>query len=192
MPAGTNFLTTAATPCRVPAKYSRLRMLAVEDHLRRQRVALVHVDEGLVHRVVREHDRVDGDRCPAGAGDGVAQMQPRATGDRAESRVPTIRASAGGRRRRARDAARAARRIAPSRSATTDGSSSRSAGATCRSCATSKMCATSDTSSDDFCDLDVEVAERHRMCGCDGRDRQTRHSAINPRRMPFMGKAMVT
>ena len=73
MPDGTNFLTTASTPCLVPAKYSS-RVIAVEDHLRRQCFTLVHVHERLVLGVVRKHDRVDRDDARCGC-DGVPQMQ---------------------------------------------------------------------------------------------------------------------
>ena len=62
MPAGTNLRTTANAPCRVPAKYSKLRAAAVEDRLR-QRLAFVDVEERLVLRIVREHRRVDRDRA---------------------------------------------------------------------------------------------------------------------------------
>ena len=65
MPAGTNFCTTAQTPWRVPAKYSNAVWPRVEDRLRGQRVALVDVEERLVLRVVREHQRVNGERCRA-------------------------------------------------------------------------------------------------------------------------------
>ena len=146
------------------------RMTRVEDHLRRQRVALVDVDERLVHRVVREHHGVDRD----GTGRGrrrVANVEP--------DRLPILkdfgRAPLGGQR------ASVGRQFETWRQHRLDrglalGHQRRfeqALGGRHLQIVRDVENVRDERHVDRrLLDLDVEVAERHWMRGCDGRDCQ--------------------